>query len=180
MIRLILCVGAAAVLVTALVRGLGSTRRALLCWTFSAIASVAASVVYFAGAGSIYPDFVTLRNALAGVLFIALIIMVTELFAPSHRLKQREDKDYDKISAENALNIVFTVIVSAGAAAAVVSEFIGATEFCVLGLVPAAALSLRQLSYFMYRGRLDSLSENKDVERRREVIKSLSSGKKTL
>ncbi len=180
MIRLILCLGAAAVLVAALIRGISSTRRGLLCWTFSSIASVAASVVYFAMAGRVSPDFVTLRNAVTGTLAIVLIILLVELFAPSRRFKMREDADYDKASAENALNVVFAVTVSAGAAAAVAAELFGASEFCVLGLLPAAALSLRQLSYFMYRGRIDSLSENKDEQRRLSVIKSLSTGKKTL
>ncbi len=180
MIRLILCLGAAAVLVTALVRGITSTRRGLICWTFASIAGVAACVVYFAGAGRLYPDFVTLRNAVIGTLFIALIILVLELFAPSHRLRQREDADYNKASAENALNIVLAVITSAAAVSAAACELLGAEEFCVLGLVPTASISIRQLSFFMYRGRLDSLTENEDNERRRVVIQSLSSGKKTL
>ncbi len=180
MIRMILCAGAAAVLVTALIRGLTPTRRGLLCWTFSSIAAVAAAVVYFAGAGNITPDILSLRNAVFGVLMIALIIMLVELFAPSHRLRQREDKDYDKASAESALNIVFAVVVASSALSALLAEVFGRNEFCVLGLVPAAALSLRQLSYFMYRGRVDSLSENDETERRRTVIRSLSTGKKTL
>lgn len=180
MIRLILCAGAAAVLVTALIRGLSDTRRGLLCWTFSSIASVAAAVVYFSEAGDISPDFLTMRNAIFGTLIIALIIMIVELFAPSRRLRHREDAEYNKASAENALNIVLIVIVASAAFGAAVAEFGGREEFCVLGIVPAAALSLRQLSYFMYRGRLDSLSENADTEKRRLLIRSLSSGKKTL
>ncbi len=180
MIRMILCAGAAAVLVTLLIKGTAPTRRGLLCWTFSAIASAAAAVVYFAGAGNIRPDMFTLRNALFGALMIALIIMVVELFAPSRRLKQREDTNYDKTAAENALNIVFAVMTASAALCACIAELADAYEFCILGIVPAAALSIRQLSYFMYRGRMDSLTENKDNEKRRGIISSLSSGRKTL
>ena len=180
MIRMILCAGAAAVLVTALIRGLSDTRRGLLCWTFSSIASVSAAVVYFIGAGSIAADLFSLRNALFGTLIIVLLILIVEFFAPSRRLRQREDAEYNKASAENALNIVLAVIVASAAFGAAAAEFGGKEEFCVLGIIPAAALSIRQLSYFMYRGRLDSLSENADTEKRRLLIRSLSSGKKTL
>lgn len=180
MIRMILCAGAAAVLVTSLIRGLPPTRRGLLCWTFSSIASVAAAVVYFAGAGELSPDFLTLRNALLGTLIIVMLILVVELFAPSRRFRHRDDAEYNKASAENALNIVLIVIVASAAFGAAAAELFGSGEFCVLGLIPASALSIRQLSYFMYRGRLDSLRENADDEKRRELIRSLSSGKKTL
>lgn len=180
MIRMILCAGAAAVLVTALIRGLSDTRRGLLCWTFSAIASAVAAIVYFSGAGDISPDMFTLRNALLGALIIAVLIMTVELFAPSHRLRHREDADYNKASAESALNIVLIVIVTSASIGAAAAELCGREEFCVLGLIPSAALSIRQLSYFMYRGRLDSLTENADSEKRRSLIRTLSSGKKTL
>ncbi len=180
MIRIILCAGAAAVLVTLLIRDAVPTRRGLLCWTFSSIASVAAAVVYFAGAGSIRPDMYTLRNAVFGALIIALIILVVELFAPSHRLRHREDTNYDKAAAEGALNIVLAVMTASMALAACAAELVGAYEFCVLGLVPAAALSIRQMSYYMYKGRLDSLTENKDNEKRRSIVRSLSSGRKSL
>lgn len=180
MIRIILCLGAAAVLVTALIRGLSDTRRGLLCWTFSAIASVVSCVVWFSGAGDISPDFITLRNALFGILTIALLIMILELFAPSRRFRSREDASYNKAHAESALNVVLIVITASALVGAAAAELCGREEFCVLGLIPAAALSIRQLSYFMYRGRLDSLSENADSEKRRRLIRSLSSGKKTL
>lgn len=180
MIRMIMSAGAAAVLISLLVRGVTSTRRGILCWTFSSVSALAACVVYFAGAGNIRPDIFSLKNAFFGFLIIALIVMLLELFAPSRRFRKREDINYDKNAAENALNVVLAVTVTSAAFAAVLVELAGEYDFCILGLVPSAAISFRQLSYFMYRSRVDSLSENEDSSRRSMLLRSLSAGKRML
>lgn len=180
MIRMIISAGAAAVLITLLVRGITATRRGILCWTFSSVSTLAACVVYFAGAGNIRPDIFSLKNAFFGFLIIALIVMLLEFFAPSRRFRKREDINYNKTAAEDALNVVLAITVASSAFAAVLAELAGEYDFCILGLAPAVAVSFRQLSYFMYRSRVDSLYENEDSTRRRKLLRSLSTGKRQL
>lgn len=180
MIAVILACGALAVVVTALVRGISDTYRGLVCWTFSAIASAAAAVVYFSQSGSFMPDLGSIITGLAGSGIIAVLVLLIELFAPSKRLRRKGGAEYDPRSTEAALNIVMIILTCAAVTAAACCERLSQVQFSVLGIIPAAAVSIRQLSCFMYRVKQDTLAADEASARRARLIKSLGAGKRSL
>lgn len=180
MIRMILCGGMAAVLVTSLIRGISDTYRGMICWTFSAVASVAAAVVYFSGAGELAPDLRAILTSLSGAGAVGALVLLIELFAPAGRFRTRERTEYDRPSAENALNIVMIIISCACAISSVICEAAGAAQFSLFGIIPLAAVSIRQLSYFMFRAKRDTLTADADEALRTRIIRELGSGRRSL
>lgn len=180
MITAILSTGGAAVLVTAVIKGMSGTMRGLVCWTFGAISAAAATVVFYACGGGVIADFGAVLSGLCGAAIIAAAVLAIELFAPAKRLRTKEKTDYDREAAENALNIVMAILAASAAAAAVITETLGSGEYSVFGLLPAAAVSIRQLSYFMYRVKLDTLRADDTSAKRSMLLKRLSVGKRRL
>lgn len=180
MISGIICFGVLAVLVTALLKDLSDTYRGMICWTFSSIASVSSLIVYFAGSGGFRPDLSILISGLAGVGLITVIVLLIELFAPAKRLRKKERTDYDRTGAENALNIVMIIAAGAASAAACCCEYFSVVQFCIFGIIPAAAISIRQLSLYLYRVKQDTLTTDKASVRRKKLIKQLGAGKRSL
>ncbi|MBQ8171016.1 MAG: hypothetical protein IJZ95_03385 [Oscillospiraceae bacterium] len=180
MITFVLAVGAAAVLFTALKRLSSETVCGLVCWTFSAIASVIAAVMYFSCCADLTVHLSAMLPVAVGVGITSLLVMALELAAPAKRLRGSRLTDYDRATAERSFNIVMVIIASAGFICASACELCGAAHYSVLGIVPAVSVSLRQLSYFMFRVKLDTLSADKGEERRNTVLRSLGSRTRRL
>ncbi len=180
MISVILCLGIVAVLVTALVKGISDTLRGLVCWTFSSMATVISAVVYFSFCNGFEPHLYALPYALAGLGIVAVILFTVELLSPAKRFRGSTLSDYDKDSAEQSFNIVMVIIASAGAVSACSCEFFDSVQYSVLGIVPSAAVSLRQLSFFLYRVKLDTLSADRGEKVRVRLLKELDSHKRGL
>ena len=180
MICVILGLGAVAVLVTVLVRTLSATLRCLVCWTFGSVAACAASVVYFCSGGTVRAELGSVLAGAFGALTVGLIALVIELFSPSKRLRGKRQTEYDSERAENALNIIMAILAASAALSAAVCERCGAQDHCILGLVSAAAVCLRQLSYFMYRAKLDTARSDDAAVQRACLLKTLSVGRRRL
>ncbi len=180
MISLVLGIGAVAALVTSLIKGESATLRWLVCWTFSVISSIAASIVFYASGGGMIADFGSVISGLCGAGIVAAAALAIELFAPSKRLRSKTTAEYDREMAENAVNVVMVILVSSSAFAAVLTEQLGVSEYSIFGLLPACAISLRQLSYFMHRVKLDTLRTDDVAVKRSMLLKQLSSGKRRL
>lgn len=176
----ILCAGTLAELVCVLIRPLSGNGRGLVCWTIASLCTVLASVVFFAGSGRLVPDLELMAPAAAGLGAVTAIILLIELCAPSKRF-HRVKTEYDSRIAEDCLNLVLAIVASVLAAAAVFFVLVmGREALCGICLIPAAAVSLRQLSYFLYRAKLDSAAEKDDSRRRESLIRSLRSGRRGL
>ncbi len=165
-------VGAAAVLVCALIRGLESTVRGLVCWTFSSLAAVLALAVYFSSY-SFAPDVPAILFAVGGTGVMAVIIMLIELFAPSKRFQKHRTDEYDVSRSESALNLVMVIMTSVFGAAVIAGEYMGGAALSGICLVPAAAMSLRQLSYYLHLARLESVMADTDEKKRARLMKTL-------
>lgn len=180
MISFVLGIGTVAVLVTSLMKEVPPTLRLLICWTFSTISSIAASIVFYANGRGMIADFGSVLSGLCGAGIVASAALAIELFAPSKRLRSKNTAEYDREMAENAVNVVMVILVSSSVLAAVLTEQLGASEYSVFGLLPACAISLRQLSYFMHRVKLDTLRTDDVAVKRSLLLKQLSSGKRRL
>lgn len=180
MIFVILSSGILCVLVAALIRDLRETVRGLVCWTISVLAHGISVVVFFASSGGITINsraVVTTAAALAGITAIILLI---ELTAPAKRLRRRGRDEYDSLEAERSLNIVFVIIVSALTVFAAALVSLNAAELTGLCLIPAAAVSARQLFYYLYRARTDTSRELSEKQLRENAVRSLKIGKRRL
>lgn len=180
MISVILGLGAVAVLITVLIKEISYTMRTLACWTFGAIASAVAAVVYYSGSGGIRAEIGSVISGLCGAAIVLVIAFAIELLSPTKRLSAKEHPDYDRESAENALNIVMVILAASAAAAAAITDYCGAVQYSVFGIIPAIGISVRQLSYFMYRVKLDTLRTDDYAVKRAKLIKRLSTGKRRL
>ena len=177
MIFVILSFGTVCVLIAAMIRDLREIVRGLVCWTISVLAHGISAVVFFTSSGSITIDgrsLVTTAAALAGIVAIILLI---ELTAPAKRLRNRGKDEYDSLEAERFLNIVFVIIVSALTVFAAALVRLNAAELTGLCLIPAAAVSARQLSYYLYRARTDTSRELSEKQLRENAVRSLKIGK---
>ncbi len=180
MISAILLCGTLAVLVTALIKDISDTYRGMICWTFSALASLSAVIVYFACFGDYRPDFSIVISGLAGAGLIAVIVLIIELLAPTKRFRMMQHTDYDRSSAENALNIVMIIAAGVSSAAVCCCEWLSAVEFSIFGLIPAAAVSVRQLSLYLHRTKMDTLTADEVTTKKKKLVKQLETGKKSL
>lgn len=180
MIFVVLSFGALCVLIAALVRDLRETVRGLVCWTISVLAHGISAVVYFASARSLMIDqraFISTAAALVGIVAVILLI---ELIAPAKRLRRHRRDEYDSFEAERSLNIVFVIVVSALTVFAAALEQLDADGLTGLCLIPAAAVSARQLSYYLYRARTDTSRELSEKQLRENAVRSLKIGKRHL
>ncbi len=179
MIRLIIGAGAVGVLIASLVRTLSDNVRGLVCWTISSLALVISAVVYFSGVDGLSLNRQVLFNCAAAAAALTALILLIELFAPSRRLRSRDKAEYDSRAAEQSLNIVFVITAWVLAAAAAATELFGADTLTGICLVPAAAVSIRQLSYFLYRARTDT-ADKTEKRLREEALGRLKTGKREL
>ena len=180
MMTMVFAFGAVAIFVTAVKKLSSETVCGLVCWTFSAITSVIASVVYFSCCCDLTLQFSVVPPVAVGVGIASVLVMALELAAPAKRLRGSRLSDYDRNIAERSFNIVMVIITASGVVCACACELCGAVHYSVLGIVPALSVSLRQLSYFMFRVKLDTLSADKDEERRTVVLRSLGSRTRRL
>lgn len=180
MISIILSSGTLAILVTVLVKEISATMRGLVCWSFSSIASVASLLVYFSEAEGYTPELSSVLNGLAGFVVVVACVLLIELFSPAKRFRKGERKEYDHDKAEDSLNIVMMIVSSSAAVSVVCCEFFGGVQFSIIAIIPLAAVSIRQLSYFMHRVKMDTIRADAMVVKRARLIKSLDSGKRSL
>lgn len=180
MITIIIFIGTLAILITALVKEISATMRGLVCWSFSSIASVASLLVYFSEAEGYKPELSSVFNGLAGFAVVVACVLLIELFSPAKRFRKGERKEYDRDKAEDSLNIVMMIVASSAAVSVVCCEFFGEIQFSILAIIPLAAVSIRQLSYFMHRVKMDTIRADAIVVKRARLIKSLDSGKRSL
>lgn len=180
MIFTVLSAGALCVLIAALIRDLRETVRGLVCWTISVLAHGISAVVYFASAGSITINQRALISAAAALAGVTAIILLIELIAPAKRLRKHNKEEYDSLEAERSVNIVFVIVVSALTVFACALERLGTGELTGLCLIPAAAVSARQLSYYLYRARTDTSRELSEKQLRENAVRSLKIGKRRL
>lgn len=180
MIFTVLSFGVLCVLIAALIRDLRETVRGLVCWTVSTLAHGISTAVYFAAAGSITINQRALVSTAAALAGIVAIILLIELIAPAKRLSRHKKDEYDSLEAERSVNIVFVIVVSALTVFAAALEWLGSGELTGLCLIPAAAVSARQLSYYLYRARTDTSRELSEKQLRENAVRSLKIGKRRL
>ncbi|MGN0688022.1 MAG: hypothetical protein ACI4KA_07960 [Oscillospiraceae bacterium] len=180
MITDVLCVGAAAVLVTVLIRGLSDTLRGMVCWTFAFIAAVVSLVIYCCNYAGMTTDLKAVIRGLCGAAVIVSVSLVIELFSPTKRLRSRQRAEYDKERSEMAINVIMIILAAAAAVCSGIADRLGYSEYSVLGIIPCAGISLRQLTYFVYRAKLDTLRVDNTAALREKLLKRLSSHNRTL
>lgn len=180
MIFIILLCGMICVLISALIRDLSETVRGLVCWTITVLAQSISAVIYFASANTVTINSRALISTAAALAGIVAIILLIELIAPAKRLRRRGRYEYDSLEAERSLNIVFVIIVSALTVFAAALEVSTAEELTSICLIPAAAVSARQLSYYLYRARTDTSRELSEKQLRENAVRSLKIGKRRL
>ncbi len=180
MIFTILSFGALCVLIATLIHDLRETVRGLVCWTISVLAHGISTVVYFGTSGSITIDQRALISTAAALVGITAIILLIELIAPAKRLRRRGKDEYDSLEAERSVNIVFVIAVSALTIFAAALEMLDASGLTALCIIPAAAVSARQLSYYLYRARTDTSRELSEKQLRENAVRNLKIGKRRL
>ena len=171
MIELILAGGALSVLCSILIRQMKLTTRGLVCWTISSIAFVISAVVFFAGAAYFTPDMRAVAIGACAVGVLISISLLIELLAPSKRLRYRDREEYDIHCAEISLNLVFVIITSVLTVIAFAAEIADLPYLTAVAIIPGAAISVRQLSYFLYRAKVDTRISETDEQRRDDALK---------
>ena len=169
-VSMIIAFGALAVLVCALVRSLDETRRGLFCWTVSSLAYGLAAVVFFSQGERFSADFPQLIAGLGAAAACAALAFAAELAAPSKRLRRGERPAVDTAAGERSFNFVAVIICAVMALAAAVSAAFSRTAEVLVCVVPAAALSLRQLSYFLGTAGTGAQSERERVQALRKRL----------
>ncbi len=180
MISLILSAGVLSILVTALVKGISDTMRGVVCWSFSSISALASLIVYFSAADSYSPDMDSVLSGVFGLAVVMVCVLLIELFSPAKRFRRGGRREYDRDKAEDSLNVVMIIISSSAVISVVCCVYFGGAQFSLFGIVPLAAVSIRQLSYFMYRVKNDTLNIDSDAIKRVRLIKGLDPGKRSL
>lgn len=176
-VSVIIVLGTAAILGSVLVKGIDEIRRGLFCWTVSSLDFVICAVVFFSRLEGFSFNFPQLAGGLCSLLICILLALAAEIISPSKRLRHREKNPRDTHSGERSFNFVAVIICAVLAAMCGISATLQATSLVVLGVVPAAAISLRQLSYYLSAASSGSQSL-KDKEQ--ELIKRLMTDDKRL
>jgi len=179
-ISLIISLGTVAVLITSLIKDISSSMRRLIGWTFAALTTVGSAVVYFCVGGRFRFQLQPIIAGLCGAAVVLLMAFALEALSPSKRLRSGDKTDYNSEKAEDALNVIVAVIAASVTLAAGACERFGAEPYSILGIVPATAIALRQMSYFMYRVKLDTTRPDDITIKRSRLIKRISSGGRKL
>ncbi len=177
MTYIILCAGALCLLISSLIRSLAENTRGLVCWTISSLTAAMALLYYLVLSGSFDIDVKVIPPVAAAFGGVLALILRIELLAPPKRFKMRAKTEYDAAAAERSLNMVFAITAAVFCAAAAVSDFFGEESLLALCLIPALAISLRQLSYYLYRSRVSSKNSGRERE---DLLRHLRSGNKGL
>lgn len=180
MIAILYGLCAVALLVTVLIKKLSDTLRGLVCWTISAITSAICMVIYFSVSSAFTAELSAIIPAIMGIGVVAVIAVLIELLSPASRFRTERVKEYDRAAAESSLNIVLLLICCAASAAAAATELLSQVQFSIFGMIPAMAISIRQLTYFMGRVKSDTLNTQAHEQKRRLLLRSLSAGKRGL
>lgn len=180
MIRFILLAGLALTGISALIKEFSENTRALLCWTSATLTFVISAVVFFACYGEFSFDWKAILTGAAGAVLLCALVVMIELLAPEKRRRKRDNAPYDSREAERSLNTVFVMTCVVLAAAAAVADGIGETFMTGVCLIPAAAVSIRQLSYSLYCAKTDTARELSPQKQRENALKKLNTGQRKL
>ena len=176
-VSIIIALGALAVLFSALIRSLDETRRGLFCWTVASLTFVLAAVVFFSQGQGHSADFPKLAAGLGAAAACAALAFAAELAAPSKRLRRSERPAVDTAAGERSFNFVAVIICASLALAGAVCAALSRVAEVPVCVVPAAALSLRQLSYCLG---LAGTGEQSERERVQALKKRLGRNDRTL
>ncbi len=177
MTYIILCAGALCMLISLLIRSVTENTRELVCWTISSLTAAMALLYYLVLSNSFDIDIKVIPPVAAAFGGVLALILLIEFLAPAKRFKRRDKTEYDAASAERSLNMVFAITAVSLCAAAAISDFLKEDSLLSLCLIPALAISLRQLSYYLYRSRVSSKT---GVREREDLLRRLRSSNKGL
>lgn len=167
----IIAIGGCAVLFCGVLLKLGD-KRGIVCWTLSAL-TLALSGAVLLGTHRYYtPDMSIVIPALMAIGAVLAICFAVELAAPSKRLRGGK-VEYDIKRSEDALNLVLAIVTAALAAAAGLSGVILPEELGGVLLIPALGISIRQVSYSLFRAKNDSLAPKSDRQLKEEITKKM-------
>lgn len=178
--RFILAAGMALTGAAALIKELSGTVRGLVCWTLASLSLGLSAAVYFGSSGGFSVNEDSLAAGACGIGALAVLMLLIELAAPAKRFRRKKPMEYDSRAAEQSLNIVFVITAAALSCAACAADMLGAEFMTVLCIIPAAAISLRQLSYFLYCSKCDASGDRTEKQRRESLLKSLGRGDRGL
>ncbi|MGN0650257.1 MAG: hypothetical protein ACI4KM_07460 [Oscillospiraceae bacterium] len=147
-------------------------KRGIVCWTLSALTLALSGAVLIGTNQGYTPDLRIIVPALMAAGAVLAICFAVELAAPSKRLRGGKI-EYDIRRSEDALNLVLAIVTSVLAAAAGLSGILLPEELGGALLIPALGISLRQVSYSLYRIRKDSLAPKSNNQLKEEITQKL-------
>ncbi len=180
MMLMITLLGAVGAAIGAFKKELSSLTRGLVCWTSACVSLILCAVIFFAGSGEFSVDFHSLPAGAVGFGVFVVLVLLTELCAPSRRFAKQPKQDFDARAAERALNLVLVIVVCSLAFFGLLAELFGELYLTGICIVPAAALSVRQLSYFLWLAKDNPSNEQTAEKQRAKLLRMLSSGKNKL
>lgn len=168
---IIIAIGGCAVLLCGVLLKLGE-KRGIVCWTLSALTLALAGAELLGTHPSFLPDMTIVLPALMAIGAVLAICFAVELAAPSKRLRGSKG-EYDARRSEDALNLVLVIVTAVLALAAGLSGVILPTELGGALIIPALGVSIRQVSYSLFRAKSDSLAPKTEKQLRDEITKKL-------
>lgn len=146
---IVIAIGSVLVLGSVLVKNVDETRRGLFCWTISTLSFVISAVIFFLQIDGISFNFRQLISGLTSLFVCALLALAAEIISPSKRLRKREKDLKDIQSGERSFNFVAMIICAVLAAVCAAASAFDEVSLVLLAVIPAAAISMRQLSYYL-------------------------------
>lgn len=169
--NIIIAAGGCAVLFCGVLLKLGE-KRGIVCWTLSALTFALSGAELLGTHHSYIPDMSLIIPALMAIGAVLAIIFAVELAAPSKRLRGAKI-EYDVRRSEDALNLVLAIVTAALALAAGFSGVILPEELGGVMIIPALGISIRQVSYSLFRAKNDSLAPKTERQLKEEITKKL-------
>lgn len=145
----VIALGAIAILCSALVKSIDEIRRGLFCWTVSTLSFVIGAIVFFSRAEGFLFNIPQLLGGVGSLCACALLALGAEIISPSKRLRKREKGQKDTESGERSFNFVGVIVCAVLAAVCAFAAAAQEDSLVVISVVPAAAISLRQLSFYL-------------------------------
>lgn len=180
MITGILLAGLAAAGICGAARGLSENTRGLVCWTAAALSLGLSAVIFFGGSDGFVAEPQRIWTGLCALGALVALTLLIELVAPSKRFRKKDKAEYDPREAERALNLVFVICAAVLSAAAAAASAFNEELLTGLCIIAAAAISVRQLSFFLYCAKTDSARALTDKQRRENILKGMSRGNRGL
>lgn len=180
MISLILCFGAAAVLVCALMKSIPPQTRMLVCWSLATICHCICAVLFFACSGRLTVDVSQIVPAVMGLTLLAALTVGLELLSPLRKSRSKNPSERDAEAEERSLNIVLALTAGALSLFAVLGEKTENPLLTGLSLVVSASISIRQTWLFLRFSGKQHDEESSAVYKRSAIMKRLGTRKNRL